>query len=122
MADPVDYRDVYVGLYNDFIKDQQSVAVLRKQSIVLDKVCASGFLCSEDDLENTISKDIETAFLGNLPEDRDDGMILEDYDLEKEAEDWKNYSSELVRSADIPTTKEGFDEAVYQYLYANLWN
>ena len=121
MEDPIDYGDVYVQLYDTFIKDQQSVTVLRRQSDVLDKVFASGFLCGEDELANLISKDIETAFLGNLPVDRDDGFILEDYDLEKEAESWKSYALELVRSSDIPTTKEEFDEAVYQYLYANFW-
>ena len=122
MEDPVDYGDVYVQLYDSFIKDQQSVAVLRNQSDVLDKVFASGFLCSEDDLANVIAKDIETSFLGNLPEDRDDGLILEDYDMEKEAEDWKRYAIELVRSADRPTSKEEFNQAVYGYLYANFWN
>ena len=115
----VENGDVYVRLYEWFIKDKQSASVLRKQSEVIDIVFSSGFFCSENDLANLISKDIEETFLGNLPDSRDDGLLLEDYNLTEEENAWKQYSLEVVRSDDCPSSKDEFDHAVLAYMYGH---
>ena len=112
----------YVAIYNNIIKDDGAIAVLKAQCPVLKIVFEKNLLHTREDLASIIFQDISDTFFGNLPYDPNDGKTLSEFNVEEEMEWWREFARRCAfNEEDRITTKEEFDNAIYDFMYSNYW-
>ena len=108
-------NEEYDRAYEWLAPEVGSLAVLAKQSMVMNIVFSRDFFTSPNDLKVILVKGVEEWFYNNLCESADEGSTIEDYDMEWEVQEWDAWADDLVNSEDCPRTGTDAEQEMMFY-------